>query len=66
MAVAIPTVSSPPWAPSNTVSNPNDPNTEKINMRATMKPTSPTRLTMKAFLPAAAAVSRSNQNEISK
>jgi hypothetical protein len=48
------------------VSNPNDPNTEKINMRATMNPTSPTRLTMKAFLPAAAAVSRSNQNEISR
>src|SRR5689334_23809219 len=33
---------------------------------ASMKPTSPTRLVTNAFLPAAAAVGRSNQNEIRK
>ena len=35
-------------------------------MRATRKPASPTRLTTKAFFPAAAAAGFSNQKEISR
>ncbi len=64
MAVAVPEAR--PWAPSSTSSKRKLPKWSKTTMRATMNPTSPTRLTMNAFLPAAAADSFSNQNEISR
>ncbi len=43
-----------------------DPIVTKTNDMASMKPTSPTRLVTNAFLPAAAAVGRSNQKLISR
>ena len=42
------------------------PSAPKIRNIASMKPKSPTRLVTNAFLPAVAAVGRSNQNEIRK
>ena len=42
------------------------PKLAKIRNMAIMNPKSPTRLVTNAFLPALAAVSRVNQNEISR
>ena len=42
------------------------PNAAKINIRPTRNPQSPMRLTMKAFLPAAAAAGRMNQKLMSR
>jgi len=42
------------------------PNAVQIHMMASPKPKSPTRLTMNAFLPAAAALSRVYQKPINK
>ncbi len=42
------------------------PRWEKMRNIASMNPKSPTRLVTKAFLPARAALGRSNQNEISR
>ncbi|OFW62645.1 MAG: hypothetical protein A2135_11210 [Actinobacteria bacterium RBG_16_67_15] len=64
IAVAVPAASPP--APSSTSSKPKVPKCANTSISATMNPTSPTRLTTKAFFPAAAALSFSNQNEISR
>ena len=64
IAVAVVLVSAP--APANTTPYWSDPSAENIRNMAIKNPKSPTRLVTNAFLPALAAVSRSNQNEIRK
>ncbi len=65
IAVAPPVVSTSA-ASSNTVPYAKVPNEPKTSINPTRKPKSPMRLTMNAFLPAAAALGFSNQNEISR
>ena len=65
IAVAIPVVS-PVGASAKTAANSKVPNAAKISNRATRKPQSPMRLTMKAFFPAADAAGLTNQKLISR
>ena len=65
MAVAVPTVSSVAARPS-TPSNERVPNVANITISPIRKPRSPIRLTTNAFLAAAAALGRVNQNPISR
>ena len=61
-AVAVP---ADRWeAPDRTAGRSSVPKWAKIRNMASMKPKSPTRLVTNAFLPARAALGRSNQNEI--
>jgi hypothetical protein len=64
MAVAVPAERSE--APARAAGSSRVPRCEKIRNIASMKPKSPTRLVTKAFLPARAALGRSNQKEISR
>ena len=64
IAVAVDWARSPWIAAPLTVAKLNDPTAPKARNIATMKPQSPTRLVMNAFLPAVAADWRVCQNEI--
>ncbi len=65
IAVAAPVVSTA-GADEKITPKSNVPNAAKIIIRATRNPQSPILFTMKAFLPAAAAVGFVNQNEMSR
>ncbi|CAB4761071.1 unannotated protein [freshwater metagenome] len=64
MAVSVPSLTSLAWP--NTSSKVTEPKVTKITMMAMLRPTSPTRLMMNAFLAAAAAVGLCCQNPMSR